>query len=49
MVKNLSENAGDVRDTGLIRGSRNLLEEDMATHSMPGELRGQRSLAGYDP
>ena len=22
MVKNLSENAGDVRDTGLIRGSR---------------------------
>ena len=40
VVKNLSPNAGDVRDVGLIpeakggkREEGSLLEEDMATHS----------------
>ena len=33
MVKNLSVNAGDLRDSGLIPGWEDLLEEGMATHS----------------
>ena len=33
VVKNLSVNAGDVRDTGLIPGLGDPLEEGMATHS----------------
>ena len=33
MVKNLPANAGDIRDVGLIPGSKDSLEEDMATHS----------------
>ena len=33
MVKNLSANAGDIRDVGLIPGSEDPLEEGMATHS----------------
>ena len=32
MVKNLSANAGDMRDAGLIPGSERSLEEGMATH-----------------
>ena len=33
MVKNLSVNAGDTRDAGLILGWEDPLEEGMATHS----------------
>ena len=33
VVKNLSANAGDIRDVGLIPGSEDPLEEGMATHS----------------
>ena len=33
VVKNPSASAGDVRDTGLIPGREDPLEEDMATHS----------------
>ena len=32
MVKNLPVNAGDLRDTGLIPGEKDLLEKGMATH-----------------
>ena len=32
-VKNLSANAGDIRDVGLIPGSGRSLEKEMATHS----------------
>ena len=30
-------------------GQEDPLEEGMATHSMPGESHGQRSLTGYSP
>ena len=33
VVKNLSANAGDIRDSGLIPGSGRSMEESMATHS----------------
>ena len=33
VVKNLSANAGDVRDSSLILGLEDPLEEDMTTHS----------------
>ena len=33
MVNNLPANAGDLRDTGLILGSGNPLEKEMAAHS----------------
>ena len=33
MVKNPPANAGDSRDTGLIPGSEDLLEEEIAPHS----------------
>ena len=33
MVKNLSVNAGDIRDVGLILGPEDPLEKGMATHS----------------
>ena len=33
VVKNLSANAGDIRDMGLIPGLKDSLEEGMATHS----------------
>jgi len=46
-------NAGDA---GLIPGSGDALEKEMATHSsilqfssIPGEFHGQRSLVGYCP
>jgi len=32
-VKNLHANAGDIRETGLIPGREDSLEEGMATHS----------------
>ena len=50
MVKNPPANAGDIRDTGLILGQEDALEEETATHSSivawrmpwteePGELQ----------
>ena len=33
MVKNLPDNAGDIRDVGLISGLEDPLEEGMATHT----------------
>ena len=33
MEKNLPASAGDIRDVGLIPGSGDLLEREMATHS----------------
>ena len=33
MVKNLPASAGDIRDVGLIPGSGDLLERELATHS----------------
>ena len=33
VVKNLPANSGDIRDTGLIPGSEDPLEKEMATHS----------------
>ena len=33
MVKNLSANAGDVRDVGSVPGLRGSLEEGIATHA----------------
>ena len=33
MLKNLPASEGDTRDMGLIPGQRDLLEEEMATHS----------------
>ena len=51
MIKNLSANAGDTKDSGPIPESGDLLEEGVATHPvfLPGESHGQRSLAGYSP
>ena len=33
VVKNMPANAGDIRDTGLVPGREDPLEEGMATHS----------------
>ena len=33
LVKNLPDNAGDMRDVGLILASEDSLEKEMATHS----------------
>ena len=50
MVKDLSANAGDVRDMGLIPGlGRSPGGGGPIPVSLPGESQGQRSLAGYGP
>ena len=51
MVKNLSANAGDVRDAGLIPGSEDPLEEGKQPTPvfLPGESHRKRSLVGYGP
>ena len=51
VVKNLSTNAGNVRDVGLIPVSGRSPEKEMPTHSvfLPRESHGQRSLEGYSP
>ena len=52
MVKNPPVNAGDIRDSGSIPGSG---RSPGGGHGnplpvfLPGESRGQRSLAGYNP
>ena len=40
MVKNLPDNAGDIRDVGLISGLEDPLEESMATHTSILAWRG---------
>ena len=47
MVKKPSANIGDIRDAGSIPGLGRSLEGVMATHFLPGESHGQRSLVGY--
>ena len=49
VVKNPPANAGDIRDTGLIPGSRRSLGEGLATTPvfLPKESLGQRNLVGY--
>ena len=50
MVKNLSANAGDIRDVGLIPGwgrSPERREWQPTPVFLPGKSSGQRSLAGY--
>ena len=46
MVNNLSANAGDARDIGLIPGSG---RSSGGGNDYPGESHGQRSVVGYSP
>ena len=48
-MKNPPASAGDARDAGAIPGAGRPLEEEMQPTPvfLPGESRGQRSLAGY--
>ena len=50
-VKNSPGSAGDIRDTGLIPGSEDPLEEGIVNHSsgFSRQIPGQRSLVGYSP
>ena len=51
VVKNSPADAGDLRDTGLILGQEDPLEEGKQPTPvfLPGESYGQRSLEGYSP
>ena len=51
MVKNLPDNAGNLRYKGLIPESGRSLEEGMAATPvfLLGEFHGQNSLVGYSP
>ena len=49
MVKNQLANAEDIRDAGSIPGSGRSPGEGNTPVFLPGEFRGQRSLAGYGP
>ena len=52
VVKNPSENAGDIKDMGLIPGFRQSPGEGNGYPLpvfLPGESHGQRKLAGYSP
>ena len=51
VVKNPPANAGDIRGTGLIPGSEDPLEKEMATYYsiLTWRSHGQRSLVGYRP
>ena len=51
VVKNPPPNAGDIRDTGLIPGSRRSLGEGLATTPvfLPRKFHGQKTLEGYSP
>ena len=48
VIRNPPTNAGDIRDTGLIPGWQDHLEEGTPVF-LPGESHGQRGLAGYSP
>ena len=43
MVKNLPDDAGDIRDAGSVPGSEDPLEEGMATHSSTLAWKIQRT------
>ena len=49
VVKNLSDNAGHVRDEDLIPELENPLEEEMHPTPifLPGKSHGERNVAGY--
>ena len=49
--KEPASNSGDIKDTSLIHGWENPLEEawQPILVFLPGESHGQRSLAGYNP
>ena len=49
VVKDLLDNAGDVKDKVYVLGWEDLLEEGIATTPifLPGESHGQRSLVSY--
>ena len=52
VLKNPSANAGNVREVGSIPGSGRSPGGEHGNplqHFLPGESRGQRSLAGYSP
>ena len=49
VVKNLSANAGDVRDVGLIHELGRSPGGGHGNPFLPGESHGQRSLVGYSP
>ena len=51
VVKNLTANAGDLKDAGSIPGQEDPLEEDMTIHTtvLAWEIHGQKSLVGYSP
>lgn len=51
VVKNLSVNAGDIRDVGSISGLEDPLDEGMTNHSifLLGESHPQRNLESYSP
>ena len=53
MVKNLPANSGNTRDVGFIPGSGRSPGvgngNPLTPVFLPGELHGQRSLAGYSP
>ena len=52
VVKNPPVNAGEVRDSGLIPGSRRFPGEELGNplqYSCLGNPHGQRSLGGYSP
>ena len=48
-TKNLLANAGDVRDAGLIPGSRRFPGKGISILFLPGKSCGLRSLEGYSP
>ena len=52
VIRNLTANAGDVRDAGLFPGSGRFPWRRAGQPTpvfLPGESHGQRSLAGYSP
>ena len=51
VITNLPPNARDSRDSSLILGSGDVLEEEMALTPvfLPGKSHGQMSLVGYSP
>ena len=52
MVKNLPDNAGDIRDMGLISGSGTVPWRRAWQSTpvfLPGESHGPRTLLGYSP
>ena len=50
VVKNLSANAGDIREAGSILGSgRSPRSSQLTSVFLPGESHGQKSLASISP